>query len=212
MIKLEIHAHEEVIVNKLAIYTFLQKFYDGQLNRINAMTWKDLIAFMSQELENFSNDNINKGLQLLSQFTSGDIYELEFDFNRLFVGPNRLEAPLYESSYRNKERTIMQSETLAVRRFYEKAGLVVSKKNIDPDDHLALELEFVCYLLESSLEDARYYELYQSFLEEHLFKWVDTLCEVIREKTDNPFLVGSAYLLQGFLLAEKTMIQVEGGK
>lgn len=212
MLKQQMKFNEEVVVHKLVIYMFFQKFYAGQLNRITKVSWKELIEFLNQEMSFFSNEKKLKGLLTLSLFTDEDIEELEFDFNRLFVGPNRLEVSPYESTYRNAERVLMQGETLAVRRFYEKAGLVVSKKNIDPDDHIALELEFVCYLLENSLEDAMYYQIYQEFLEEHLFHWIDSHCELIQEKTVNTILIGISYILQGLLLEEKFNITSEGGK
>lgn len=212
MLKQQMKFNEEVVVHKLAIYMFLQKFYAGQLNRLTKVSWKELIELLKQEMSFFSNDKKIKGLLILSLLTDEDIEELEFEFNRLFVGPNRLEVPPYESTYRNAERVVMQDETLAVRRFYEKAGLVVSKKNIEPDDHIALELEFVCYLLENSLKDATYYQFYEEFLEEHLFQWVESHCELIREKTVNTFLNGVSYILQGLLLEEKFNITSEGGK
>lgn len=199
---------EEVVVHKLAIYMFLQKFYDGQLNRIEKASWKELIDALTQEMTIFSNDEIGKGLQVLSQFTDEDIEELEFEFNRLFVGPNQLVVSPYESTYRNTERVIMQSETIAVRRFYEKAGLVLAKKNINPDDHIALELEFVCYLLENSLEDATYYEFYQEFLKAHLFHWIEAHCALILENSENTIIKGISIILQGLIEEEKVLMEV----
>jgi len=212
MLKQQMLFNKEVVVHKFTIYMFLQKFYAGQLNQITKISWNELIELLKQEISFISNDELNRGLLILSLFTDEDIEELEFDFNRLFVGPNRLEVSPYESTYRNVERVIMQGETLAVRRFYEKAGLVVSKKNIDPDDHIALELEFVCYLLENSLTDTTYYQLYQEFLEEHLFHWIESHCELMRGKTVNTFLIGVSYILQGLLIEEKFNITSEGGK
>lgn len=199
---------EEVVVHKLAIYMFLQKFYDGQLNRIGKASWKELIDVLTQEMTIFSNDEIGKGLQLLSQFTDEDIEELEFEFNRLFVGPNQLVVSPYESTYRNTERVIMQSETIAVRRFYEKAGLVLAKKNINPDDHIALELEFVCYLLENSLEDETHYEFYQEFLKAHLFHWIEAHCALILENSENKIVKGVSTILQGLIKEEKVLMEV----
>lgn len=185
---------------KLAVYMFLQKFYAGELNSLSKNAWAEIILLISHDLSFFQHDNIKKGITILSQFSEDDIEELEFEFNRLFVGPSRLEASPYESTYRNTERTLMQNETLAVRRFYEKAGLVIAKMNTEPEDHLALELEFICYLLENDTTS----DLYPSFLKEHLLQWGESHCQLIREKTNNSFLVGISYLLEGLLLEEKS--------
>lgn len=206
MIKQQIGINEGEIVQKLTIYLFLQKFYSGQLNHMEKTGWEMLISALNQEI---SYDKVKKGIQILSRFSEEDLEELEYDFNRLFVGPNRLEASPYESTYLNDQRALMQGETFAVRSFYEKAGLVVSRKNMDPDDHIALELEFVCFLLENSTEEEKYNQLYQEFLKTHLFQWIESHCELIREKTKNNILIGISYILEGLILEEKSF---EGGK
>lgn len=198
--------NKEETLSKLAVYMFLQKFYSEQLNRISKPTWHNLITFLKEETEIFKEEKIKHGLKLLSQFTDNDLLELEYDFNRLFVGPNKLEASPYESSYLNMEKAVMQSETLAVRRFYEMVGLEVANKNVDPDDHLALELEFICYLLEHSFDDDQFTLLYEKFLVRHLFKWIEAHVELVREKTTNTIIIGISYLMEGLILEEKRTI------
>ncbi|MGG0717072.1 molecular chaperone TorD family protein [Robertmurraya massiliosenegalensis] len=211
MNKQQMQVKEEIVKHKLTIYVFLQKFYAGHLNHVTNETWKGLIELISHEINFFSNEKIKKGSQLLSHLTDEDLAELEFDFNRLFVGPTRLQASPYESTYRNIDRALMQVETLAVRRFYEKAGLIVSNKNVDPDDHLALELEFVCYLLENSIENEMYDQLYQAFVQEHLFQWIEKHAGLVREHTENSILIAVSYLLEGLLMEEKANMIYEGG-
>ncbi len=206
----EIYVNEEVVLNKVAIYTFLQKFYAGHLNKLKESDWKELIKLINNEWVILSNGDPEKVLHKFHEVSKEDLEELEYEFNRLFVGPNRLEASPYESTYRNDQRSLMQFETLAVRRFYEKAGLEVSKKNVEPDDHLALELEFVCYLLENNKESDKYYKMYQDFLKEHLLQWTETHCELVREKTKNNILIGISYLLQNLLSEEKIQLSLKG--
>ncbi|UII56381.1 molecular chaperone TorD family protein [Cytobacillus spongiae] len=198
----------ETLTHKLTIYHFLQKFYAGELNKISGALWKQLSGLINDEASYFSNEKMRQGIENFSLLEENDVEEIEFDYNRLFVGPNRLEVSPYESTYRNTERAIMQGETLAVRRFYERAGLVVNQKNIEPDDHLAIELEFICYLLENSLEDEENYVLYEYFLKKHLFQWVEVHCELIREKAKNKLLLGISYLLQGLMEIEREQLNV----
>lgn len=207
----QVKVNEEAILHKLAIYMFLQKFYSGELIKMNKTIWEQLSGLVNEEISFFLDEKMKKGIQIISELNANDMLELEFDFNRLFVGPNRLEASPYESTYRNTERALMQAETIAVRRFYEKAGLAVYKKNINPDDHLSLELEFVCYLLRESVEDDAYYTLYESFLKEHLLQWVEEHCELIREKTANTLIIGISYILQGLLEVERKQLNVRRG-
>ncbi|MFN7253229.1 MAG: molecular chaperone [Anaerobacillus sp.] len=212
MVNQQLYRNEEVIKHKLSIYTFLQKFYAGQLIQLSESDWRELIGLIKIEWMSFSQDDSQNVFNRFYDISEEDVEELEYEFNRLFVGPNRLEASPYESTYRNDQRSLMQYETLAVRKFYQKAGLEVSKKNVDPDDHLALELEFVCYLLKNSIENDQYYKLYQDFLEEHLLQWIVTHCGLVREKTNNQILVGISYLLQHLLSEEKNQLSLKGGK
>lgn len=204
----QVLVNEEEILHKLAVYTFLKKFYSGELIKEKKATWKQLSGLINEEISYFLDEKMRKGIQMISKLDHNDLLELEFDFNRLFIGPNRLEAAPYESIFRGTERTLMQAETLAVRSFYEKAGLVVKKKNNEPDDHLSLELEFVCYLLRESVEDDFHYTLYEAFLKEHLFHWVEEHCELVREKTTNTLIVGISYILQGLLEVERKQMNV----
>ncbi|MBM4765256.1 hypothetical protein GNT69_23795 [Bacillus sp. B15-48] len=187
---------------------FVQKYYAGELNKLSNTSWEQLVGLINQEVSFFSNEKMKQGIEILSELKDADIAEMEYEFNRLFVGPKRLEAPPYESVYRNTERAVMQSETLAVRRFYENAGLVLTRKNTDPDDHLALELEFVSYLLSNSVEDEDCYVLYEEFLKKHLFQWVENHCELVREKTENKGIIGISYLLEGLLEVERKQLNV----
>ena len=101
-----------------------------------------------------------------------------YDFNRLFVGPQKLLAPPLESYYRNVEHLPMQAETLAVRAAYSEAGLELTERNKIPDDHAQFEFYFLSCLLEAVCRyqgetlavQAAY--AYQRFLQEHLLLWV----------------------------------------
>lgn len=206
--KTQLIMKDEEILSKLSIYTFLQKFYSSDLITVKKTIWEEISGLINEEVSVFSNENLKKGSQMISNLNDYDWKELEFDFNQLFVGPNRLEAAPYESVYRNTDRALMQTETMAVRKFYERAGLILSKKNNDPEDHLSLELEFVCYLLQESIDDDFYYPLYESFLNLHLFHWVEEHCELVREKTTNTLITGVSYILQGMMEVERQQLNI----
>ena len=70
-----------------------------------------------------------------------DWQEVEFAFNRLFVGPAALEAPPYSSVYLDGESLVMGKTMLDVREMYGALGLESPWKNSLPDDHISLELD-----------------------------------------------------------------------
>ena len=67
--------------------------------------------------------------------------DVEFSFNRLFVGPTALEAPPFASVYLDTEPLVMSKTTLSVRDMYACLGLESPWKNTLPDDHISLELD-----------------------------------------------------------------------
>lgn len=69
-----------------------------------------------------------------------DWTEVEYDFNRLFVGPAAVPAPPYASAYL-EEPTLMGSPALKVREAYRTLGLQVPDQGSTPDDHIAFELD-----------------------------------------------------------------------
>ena len=154
------------------LYLFLQKFYAGELNRLDFETWENLIQSLQQDCMDEENETIWQGLRRFVESTSEQQEQLEFAFNSLFVGPGKLLAPPYESAYLNENRVLMQQETLSVRKFYEQAGLELICKNHEPDDHIAFELEFVCYLLGQYLQtkEKEMIQMYHTFLKTHLFR------------------------------------------
>lgn len=104
--------------------------------------------------------------------TNGD--DLEFAFNRLFVGPMALEAPPYASIYLSSEPRLMDDTTLKVRRIYEMAGLISPLQGQLPDDHIGVELD-AALTLSALAEDVDAQEpraLWHYFLYDHLQRWL----------------------------------------
>ena len=76
------------------------------------------------------------------EIASTDLEKLKGEYTRLFIGPNELPAPLWESVYVTKERILFHRRTLEVRNFYRSEGLIPQMYPSVADDHIALELDF----------------------------------------------------------------------
>jgi TorA maturation chaperone TorD len=101
---------------------------------------------------------------------------VEYEFNRLFVGPAAVPAPLYASAYCESERLLMGNAALEARQLYHRLGLAVPQEGVIPDDHLAFELEAMI-VLKSALgaDDPPSQEakaLHAWFVREHLARWL----------------------------------------
>ena len=78
--------------------------------------------------------------------------ELKVEYARLFVGPYELKAPPYGSVYLDGERRVMGNSTMEAIRLYEEAGLVIDQGFKELPDHIAVELEFMYYLIHKEVE------------------------------------------------------------
>lgn len=182
-------------------YHLLIDYYSGKL-------WEEMECYqdIASELAKsryLDNELVNKGLELIGTPDADTIY----DFNKLFIGPGKLLAPPYESYYRNPEKLFMQKETMAVREFYSSAGVNVKRLNSQPDDFIALEFEFICFLLYKAAAHLSndpdmtdyYLQLYSEFLNKHLSKWIFDHCQDILAKSTSDFCKGMAIITQGFI-------------
>ena len=105
--------------------------------------------------------------------------ELEYAFNRLFVGPKALEAPPFASVYLENEPMVMGPTTMMVRSIYEMFGLASSYKNNLPDDHLSFELDAALAMRMASRQAAspELARLRSFFVGRHMKTWVPAFAE-----------------------------------
>ena len=113
--------------------------------------------------------------------------EVEFAFNRLFVGPAALEAPPFASVYVDTEPLVMSQTTLEVREMYASIGLESPWKNRLPDDHISLELDAALAMNHVALHTglAEIHDLRSRFLE-HMDRWVSRFVDRINKAPSMP--------------------------
>ena len=140
----------------------------------------------------------------------------EAEYNRLFVGPGRLPAPLYESVWRSEDRLLMQDQTLQVRAIYRRYGLESRYGCSQPDDHVAVELEFYAALQMKALGDlamgrtggfAALIQAQQSFFTLHLYPWVPAFCEAIGSRSTSSLFRGLAACTKEVLAREPNVLE-----
>ncbi len=191
--------------------------------------WADSFRYLSAcfclpQKELFIQENVLGGLiQALSEtcveavpfskemekaFKEQDEETLRVDFAKLFIGPYELLAPPYGSVYLDGERRLMGNSTVEVIKWYEEAGLIIDKDFKELPDHIAVELEFMYYLIwkeaevleKSETEKAHLFkEMRDKFFNQLLSPWVPSFCQKIKESTDNLFYIALANCLSTFM-------------
>lgn len=154
-------------------------------------------------------DIFGEGVDLM-RFTLENAEALQLDFSNLFIVPNMRYLKPYESVYRDKR--IIGSKVIcglvhgesynAVKKLYQEAGVRNNIKELP--DHIGLELEFLHFLCikenwNNKQEALRYLRLEKRFLEEHLLKWVNQLCDTMAANAGTDFYKGLAKITKIFV-------------
>lgn len=111
------------------------------------------------------------------------------EYTRVFIGPGALPASPYESPYKGShDMSLLQENTLSVRREYRESGMEPKRLHAVPDDHIAFMCSFMakraeaaCELFEKGDLDALAIELssQEQFIASHMLGWIDIFAESV---------------------------------
>lgn len=164
---------------------------------------------------------LREGTELVRQYfdtfnIDSDFESLHWDYTRMFIGPYELPAPMWESSYVNKDGLLFQEETLRVRRLFLENSFEPLQVGREADDHLGLELDFMYQLSSIANDLAKEGNIKQLnkiladqsyFLNEHLLNWTPLFRKNVVKHADTDFYKGMVNILSGFLALDKTCIE-----
>lgn len=140
--------------------------------------------------------------------------DLAVEYAKLFVGPSELKAPPYGSVYLDEERRVMGDSTMKVIKLYEDEGLGRDGNFKELPDHIAVELEFMYYLIYKEVEAmeradsqtaAQFRKKQEMFLDSFLSKWISPFCQKIKEGTDNGFYHALADCVSAFIMSSRPL-------
>lgn len=162
-------------------------------------------------------DGVKQPFQQAAHFVdNADGEVLEREHIRLFGPAGR--CSLHETAYGDAGRLLGKSANLAdISGFYLAFGLQPTPGDTHPEDHLALELEFMSLLAlkeayalvegwHEHLEVTR--EAHRKFLQDHFGTWIDALGEQLRACDPHPFYATLCEMLQRLAHAELARLKV----
>jgi TorA maturation chaperone TorD len=157
---------------------------------------RELLDF-AKRIKPLNNDERKKLLQ-----------DLAVEYANLFLGVGLKHVYLSESVYLGKDHLLYEAPYHEIIEAYKSLGFTKDEKFTEPEDHVAVEFEFMALLCrwatqtmeKHDIENAlTYLSLQKEFLEDHLFKWVPELCRKLDDATTGSFYKALAHLTLGFV-------------
>lgn len=107
---------------------------------------------------------------------------LREEHQRLFIGPDHLDAPPWGSVYLEEEGTLFGDSTLALRQFLEAEGVALQTEQHEPEDHIGLQFWAAAWLAEAKRPIALRY-----LLNEHILCWSNAYLAEFGGTARHPF-------------------------
>jgi len=155
----------------------------------------------------------------LSSTTKQSLTELAVDYARIFIGVEKNAKSVaypYESVYSSPDRLLMQEAWNQVRALYQAEGLSTVGEFQEPEDHIAVEFEFIAYLIKKGSEaiDAgkaapalEWLNKQRLFLDQHLLGWTPAFCADVLSTAREDLYKGLALVTRGFLKLDRQVVE-----
>lgn len=199
---------------RMHVYNLLRRIYAaGPTLEFTSNLGNAMLEYLSDV------ESIREGSRIVSMAcrkvqNEKDLDSLHVEFASLFLF-GKMPAPPYESVYLGEGGCLMGEPAIAVRGEYQKEGLQVERLYSVPDDHIAIEFEFMSFLCNKALcalknqdnnEAGKLMKKQKDFMEMHIAKWVPSFCYSVLNATKNGFYSGAALLTKGFVIEDSRLL------
>jgi TorA-specific chaperone len=142
----------------------------------------DRLQSLKSILPRRSLDSLGQIVSTIKSFPDGEsLYQhLEEGYVRLFISAKGgIVAPLYESCYEFQGAPLMGKATTEMKERFQAKGLAISENIKEPPDHLAIELEYLYFLLDNGWREPDKALLAEAaeFATETMLQWVSVFEE-----------------------------------
>ena len=182
---------------------FTKELINGEISKqldacIDILNLEDLNQPLADIQSYFKNNKNFEEFQL----------DLEKEYTWLFFASKPRAVYIFESVY--TEGKLLRDSTFNVARMYYDAGLNVVESMKLPPDHIAVELEFLAYLLFNELKSLNEKQkdklelaisMRKKLLEKHLGPFSKSFSERLKEKARLPFYKAMAHILEKFIVS-----------
>lgn len=207
----------EIQSGRVASYAFFSQVFREEMSL-------NLLRELAESLKiPHPQDSSSKGREMLKDFFDSlggaDLErtqkELAIEYASLFLNPGIHPVPLYESVYTSPNSLVMQTARDQVLDAYRKEGLSRSTHFNEPEDHLAIEMDFMSQLCRKGIEALSQGEqeayigclaAQQEFVVQHLFVWAPVVFTNLEYAAKSKFYRAIACLASEFIGAEQEIV------
>ena len=215
----------QLLDSRRSIYAFLARVFEKE---VSITFLKQCTSKENPLLQMASNDNpaegegdkeLGEGFRELTKYLNGtsrkDLtstkLELDIEYANLFLGVKGKPPHPSESVYTTEDHLLMQKARDEVMFAYRAAGVDKVTEFREPEDHIAIELQFMAFLCEKTarafkarnrMDVEKFLKMQEDFLIKHLSLWVPGLTKDILESGTVEFYRGAAKILDGFVKAD----------
>jgi TorA maturation chaperone TorD len=210
----------EILRARENIYSFLSRIYRSE---VSSEFLQNLYSGLAHR------EDLDDGYALLQKFIDSArgsdphilVNQLAVEYARLFL--NAGDPPHvfpYESVYTSAYGLLMQEARDQVLKAYRMEGLDRDADFKEPEDHIAIELEFMAHLCRNAAEALEGGDIgkahaciakQRDFLETHLLKWIPRFCDELEPITRSDFYRAVAQITRHLLAVElETIDEIAG--
>ena len=138
--------------------------------------WEQFPDFGSQDVARAAAECAEFARSMEGLGEEGAVERVAVEFARLFVGPPHPAAAPWETMHRGRPTKVgFGQPTFEMREWMRRAGLQVSNRNNQYEDHMGLELLLLSELCRA--QDERALE----FMQEHPLAWIERFCAKVAQ-------------------------------
>lgn len=209
----------KVNITRGMMYTFLSRVFKVEVDERFLESLTSIEPIIRHLSESYEDKELREGNRLLNEFiehTNGLkgaerkalLTDLAVEYANLFLGVGVNPVHLVESVYLGKDHLLFEEPYHQVLEAYRSLGFEKEKGFTEPDDHVAIEFEFManlCRWTTKTLEKRdvsnaiAYLNLQREFLTDHVMKWVPDLCAKLKGAATSSLYRAAAHLTNGFI-------------
>lgn len=207
---------DETMQNRMQVYSLLARLFRKEVDD------ELLVILQAGDILETDDPKLTEALDLMRGYLASEdasTLDLARDYARTFCGAGSTKknsAYPFESVYTSEKGLLMQEARDGALAWYHRFGLGRSETWTDCEDHIALELEFMAYLIGQTIEarqagdETRAAELACAqcdFVHEHLVDWVPMFARDGQAKARTDFYRGLCLLVDAYVRRDNAALK-----